>query len=318
MYNMKYFKLIPSYIAPRYKINSLMVEKFIKDNRKYVRVKNNKTSYYAICPSCLNPIKLIGIDINKKYKKELYGKHAGKNIEDLRNWNYDKYLYCPYSKPKVRPLFDESKDVLLTIDDNVIELYKLLKTQFDRIIYIISEKFDIRCSKNFWESGIKKYLANYGYCYTRLTDANLPLIFAYYALRGGNLFGQSIRIGSDLYNFLKNYKGVRFEFLLNDNEYERLTNIEGEFISLEIFTWSHRVKAITGKELQESIQFCVYDNLRYKETKNLIYEKKITFNETYFMNVVNSNVKRQQWLLDIANSLMKPLKKQKGDTEIIG
>ena len=49
--------------------------------------------------------------------------------------------------------------------------------------------------------------------------------------------------------------------------------------------------------------FCVDDF----SNGNTLFEKEITFDETYFMNLINksdNDDKRQQWLLDIANELM--------------
>ena len=51
--------------------------------------------------------------------------------------------------------------------------------------------------------------------------------------------------------------------------------------------------------------FCVDD----MQTNTAIYEKAISFDETYFMNIVASGKedKRQKWLLDIAEENMPEL-----------
>lgn len=56
---------------------------------------NRTISQYGICPSCLNPVQLIGIA--KQIKVIPYGKHTGKDILGFPKWNYIKYEYCPYA-----------------------------------------------------------------------------------------------------------------------------------------------------------------------------------------------------------------------------
>jgi hypothetical protein len=75
---MKYFKAVASRTAARYVITP---NKFLEvTGRKYPFEQNNGRgiiSQYGICPSCLNPIQLIGI--SHEIKRRPHGKHAGKN-----------------------------------------------------------------------------------------------------------------------------------------------------------------------------------------------------------------------------------------------
>lgn len=58
--------------------------------------------------------------------------------------------------------------------------------------------------------------------------------------------------------------------------------------------------------LNESMLFCVDD----MQTGETIFEKRLEFNENFFMNMVNkkgNENKRQQWLFNIADKLMSEL-----------
>ena len=164
---MKYFKTEQLRTALRYEITSDNFNK--KTERKYPfeqKDQYGKLVQYGICPSCLNPIQLIGIF--HKIKVNPYGKHTGKNIKGLAQWNQERYEYCPFAiRNDRKKLNDESR--LEDLDDNIIELYDLLKSQFDHIIFILEKELEIQCSESFWRKALNQYLLNKAYCYPWLT-----------------------------------------------------------------------------------------------------------------------------------------------------
>ena len=61
-----------------------------------------RASQYAICPSCLNPIQIIGLvqEIKSKRMVDI----AEKILIGFPAWNERKYEYCPYAdRNKRRP-----------------------------------------------------------------------------------------------------------------------------------------------------------------------------------------------------------------------
>lgn len=299
---MKYFKTQSTRAAKRYKITP---HEFLETTeRKFPFEQINeqgRISQYGIFPSCLNPIQLIGVV--KEIKGNPYGKHTGKNIRGLPAWSQRKYKYCPFAVKNIRRVPNDD-EWLTEIDEGVIELYNLMKNQFDRIIYILGKELDIRCSSAFWRSVLNQYLVNKTYLYPWLTEANLPYIFAYFGMQHQRVYGQKFRVDSDIYNTLAVYKDVEF---IKENGYARIVNQKGSFLNLFFRFINHSHKVSEGETLIESMLFCIDDRLSGKT----IFEKKIEFSETYFMNIVNKNEldeKRQQWLLDIDDELMKPLK----------
>lgn len=301
---MKYFKTAANRTAPRYEITSETFEKVTEHKYPFEQRNTEQIiSQFGICPSCLNPIQLIGI--SKEIKRTPYGKHTGKNIKGLANWQQIKYEYCPYAaKNDRREINDE--ELLPEITEDVIELYNLLKNQFDRVVYVISKELDIRCSLIFWKSVLQQYLANTGYCYPWLTEANLPYVFAYIGMRHKNIYGQEFLVGSDLYNTLKKHNYVSFVPLkYNSDKYMRLERKNG-FLNLEFRFTGHTQKAINGETLRESMLFCVDDLI----SGDTVFQKRIEFSENYFMNIINKSGnenKRQKVLLDISEELMPPL-----------
>lgn len=116
-----------------------------------------------------------------------------------------KYVFCPYAVNGRSPSDDYDP---LDIDEGVVELYNLLRDQFDRVVYLLSKTFEIQCSAGFWQSALKQFLANNGYCYPWLTEANLPYIFAYKGMQQKDVYGQKVKKGSELYEALSNVPNV--------------------------------------------------------------------------------------------------------------
>jgi hypothetical protein len=296
---MKTFKIIATRTAPRYEITP---DKFIKvtKNKHPFEQRNAQGEFlqYGICPSCLNPIRLIGI--SREIKTKPYGKHAGKSIDGLPQWNYRKYEYCPFAaKNDRRNPCDEER--LPEFDDQAAELYNLLKEQFDRVVYVIKNELNIQCSTAFWTSAFKQYIADGFYLYPWLTESNLPYIFAYRGLHHQKIYRQSFLKDSDIYTSLVNYPGVAFEKTSGSN-YEQLVNKDGCFLELYFRFYGHKHKVSEGETLRESMIFCIDD----RRTNKTVYECVIEFDEMFFMNLINkanNENKRQIRFLEIADKM---------------
>lgn len=301
---MKYFKTEASRISPRHIITPESFQMNTENKYPFVQtLSNGKLSAYGICPCCLNPIQLIGIF--NEIKVAPYGKHNGKPVKDMPEWNYAKYQYCPYYTDAYKQPND--KEQLLEIDNSVIELYNLLKSQFDRAVYIIEKEFHIYCSNPFWEKALKKYVVSGFYRYPWLTEANLPYIFAYFGMQQCNCYSQGFEVGSNLYKALEAYPNVKFMEIEGKPYFRRLSNSgSGGFFKLVFRFTSHCQESGDGKVLKESVKFCVDDNCN----GTTVYEDIIKFDETYFMNLVNKHGNennRRQRLLDVAEKCMPPL-----------
>ena len=301
---MKYFKVVPKRNAPRYEITKDTFET-VTENKPPFEQKNQNGGFsrYGICPSCLNSIQLIGL--YKSSESPKYGRHTGKDVDGLPKWNYDKYKYCPYATNKPS---SPNNDEQVEIDDSVIELYNLLKSQFDRVIYVISDELKMRFTANFCKKALQQFLADKAYCYPWLTEVNLPYIFAYRGMQQQDIWGQKILLGSDLYDALKSHNNVKFEEA--SGEY-KLLNKRCGYLKLQLRFTKHKQIAVEGDALRETMMLYIDDMLSNK----VVFEKKIEFDETIFTNLIlkkSNDNKRQQWLLDISDSLMTQLEKKTG------
>ena len=297
---MKHFKVKASRYAERYEITRENFERVTGCKEPFEQIKDTgRASQYAICPSCLNPIQIIGLV--QEIKSKPYGRHSGKNINGFPAWNERKYEYCPYADRNKRRQPNED-ELLREITDSVIELYNLLREQFDRVVYVISKELGIRCSTMFWRKVLNQFLVNEVYFYPWLTESNLPYIFELKGMQHQNILGQKFLIGTQLYNAIEAHNNVSFEVDEKNPEYARLKNA-GTYLNLQVRFYGHRQKAVEGEELSESMFFCVDD----MDSDEEIYRTRLTFNETYFPNLIkdSKNENRQLWLLDIAKDMMK-------------
>lgn len=296
---MKYFKISPSRTAARFEITADTFQN-VTGNIQPFEQKNRsgKFSRYGICPSCLNPIQLIGL--YSESERRPYGRHTGKNIDGLPEWNYEKYKYCPFATNKPG---EPNDDDLIKIDNNVVELYDLLKTQFDRVAYIISDELKIHFTGYFWEKAMRQFLINKAYCYPWLTEVNLPYVFAYRGMHQQDIWGQKFLVNSELFNVLKHHPNVNFEKTGGDYMF---LNKKHEYLHLQLRFSKHKQIGKDGEDLRETMMLYVDDMV----SGGTIFEKKIEFDETHFIRMVEkkgNEDKRQQWLLDIAEKLMPPL-----------
>ena len=276
--------------------------KKLKNQYPNFQKRNKKINYYAICPSCLNTIQLIGLSHSTKVSP--HGKHTGESIQGFAPYNYQSYKFCPYAKhgEYIPP---NDNDLLTEVTEDVRELYNLMRLQFDRVIYILQKELQIRFTANFLKNAINQYVDNQFYLYPWLSEANLPYIFAYKAMQQLSCYHQSFKLGSDVYEALKNYYGLEFvqpETADNKkiNNYHKLVWIKNTWTKPVFRFHTHKQKAVDGEKLKESLVFCIDDN----NIRRTIYQREIIFDETYFMNLINSekNQKmRNQRYLDIAN-----------------
>ncbi len=296
---MKYFKIDTSRTAERFEITRGIFEQVTGNKQPFQQPnKHGSFSEYAICPSCLNPIQIVGMFSETESRP--YGRHAGMNINGLPEWNYEKYKYCPFATSKPSKPNDDEK---VKINDGVIELYDLLRSQFDRVAYVISDELKMRFTGYFWEKSLRRFLINRTYCYPWLTEVNLPYVFAYRGMHQQDIWGQRFLEASELYNALNRHPNVKFRD--TEGGYMRLDR-KREFLKLQLRFSEHKQIARSGETLRETMMLYVDDMVSDKT----IFEKRIEFDETYFVNLIrkkDNEDKRQQWLLDISNKLMPPL-----------
>jgi hypothetical protein len=145
-----------------------------------------------------------------------------------------------------------------------------------------------------------QYVADNFYAYPWLSEANLPYMVAYRGMHHQKVYKQRFLVDSEVYKALANHPGVEFEKAY-DSRYEQLANKKGHYLELFFRFTGHTHKVSEGEFLCETMQFCIDD----RDTNKTIFQRKIEFDETYFMNIVRKGdeSKRQQRLFTIADNL---------------
>lgn len=215
--------------------------------------------------------------------------------DSIDDW-YEKELYMAK--------ITEKYGGTMYTDQRTVDYYNLLRKQFDIVVYIIQEAFHIRCTNAFWKGVLQTYLINRVFCDTEVTEYSLPCTFALRALQQHSCLGQQFEVNSEVFQAISKHPCVAWADVMNDG-YKMLKN-NGNYLKLVFRLTNHQQKAVEGKELKESLIFCIDDNISLKT----VYEKKIEFDETYFTNILNSEKGKNVWdqdLLDIAAELMPPL-----------
>jgi len=285
-------------------------ENFLKITGKrepYCRIRaGGKESLYAVCPACDNPIQIIGLfrDTPEAGRKP-YGKHNKGSIFGLAEYDENEYLECPYSNPNKhnrgeyrRP---ESK-----VANQILEL---LRTQLDRVVYVLSKEIDIKFSDATVETMLRRYLANEGWRYRVATIYNLPWVFGY-AEKAVSLFGRRIIQNSNLHKALEaNCPNVCFDGKPED-ECVQVKSKPGTFLDVNYtflaYKQNRRVDGQDEEAINETVDFRVYSG-RAPRIKT-IYQKTIDIDPGYFLNLIHlpeEKAKRSLKLLNLADELIK-------------
>ncbi|MDR1703900.1 MAG: hypothetical protein LBS19_04340 [Clostridiales bacterium] len=255
-------------------------------------------SFFAVCPECENPIQIIGIYKNTPESGTTpYGRHYPKSVPKLAEYNHPDYLDCSYSNPKWKK-GSLKRHHGSRVAQNTL---RVLREQFDRVIYCLSKDVDMYISYNTAEAMLRGYIANEGWLYRNATMNNLPWAFGE-AESALPLFGRKIVRGSDLHHSLsENCPEVEF---VDADKYVKVTSKQGEYIRLYYVLTNHR-KEVTGEHLNESIDLWVYRGSA--PDIETVYHKTIQIRTEYFFNLINTSPEksvRNEKYLEIAARLI--------------
>lgn len=131
--------------------------------------KKGKTRYFAVCPECDNPIRIISLHPKSKNSPKPYGRHFMGDVSKIANYSQIAYDNCPYACP------NSKKDDLLPTNSAIGNAKKcFIKKHFDLIIHVMSKETGIRISQKLAKELLGNYLKNQGWRYRFYTINNLP------------------------------------------------------------------------------------------------------------------------------------------------
>jgi hypothetical protein len=152
---MDVFKL-DVYSKYTYSITIDNIEEQIARRAPWFQSINGHDGWFAVCPSCNNPIQIIGMFQGDK----LYGRHFVPQRDELKYYlkgtvDHEEREYCRYYK-KRKPIDKTTKRPANN------ELAKAIKTvlieQFDRVIYLLSKTSGLQISLNLAKKMLEDYI----------------------------------------------------------------------------------------------------------------------------------------------------------------
>lgn len=263
-----------------YKIERDLFEEKTKGDERYYSDPSNKEegSHYAVCPSCNNPVQIVGLFKKIKHTDKPYARHYEKDIKNLAVSIKANYDYCPLKATRVKHK-EHAKHK--EMNPMLLEIVKRLVTQFDKVVYFLEKQTQIGLYENFLREMLKDYFYNKGYLYYDSSLINIPIKFAHAACGSGNyrLFGRIIfnqELKEAILKELPNAKFKGNQFLGTEN---RRINVNFSFILHKLY---HQ-----GESLHETITLSVHYVRSEGELPTAIYEKVIKFDPDYYINLVN-------------------------------
>lgn len=260
-------------------------------------------SLYAVCPACDNPIQIIGLfKSTSEAGRKPYGRHNKGDVPELAEYNEDDYLDCPYSNP----MWKKTGTYRRPNSQIALRTLALLKTQFDRVIYLLSKDIQIKISLDVAMRMLKVYMANEGWRYRTATLYNLPWNFGE-VMKALPLFGKKIALGGELYQALQAqcpYVALETD---DSGKWAKVKSANGQYVNLHYVLYNHVFERVSDEDdsFSESITFWVYEG-QPPEHKT-IFEKKIPIAIDYFQNVIAlppERSKRNERLLEIAQEII--------------
>jgi len=295
---MDVFKTKPG-LREEYPISEENFTKVTKRKEPYIKQTEKEDKYYAVCPECDNPIIIVGLlKKTKESGRKPYGRHHKGSILGLAEYNERDYRNCSYSMPRwKKPRSKRRADSKMAK-----EILKVLKEQYDRVIYILEKDIEIKITKSFAEELLCSYIRNKAWLNYNSTPYNLPWKLLE-ASRGCKLFGRKIKKNGRLHEaLLLNCSGV----LLQESEEKRVKVMckKGKFLDIDFYFTKH-IKDIKDDHLHESIEFVVAEGSAPDIRE--IYRKKIEIQKNYLVNLINlpeHKGKRNEEYLEIARRLL--------------
>lgn len=195
------------------------------DEPYYNRDSKGKETHFAICPQCDNPIEIIGLYKKLKNTERPYGRHYPQSVKNLAKYNQQTYDYCPYAKKQKNVNHKMRKAKLGEYEKGI---YNLMREQFDRAVYILEKKLDIKIGLNTAKKMLLKYIAAEAWLYPWSTYNNLPWMFGYFA-RAQSLDKKLILRDSPLYKaIVKSCPNAKFTPY---NKYKKYDILEEKIVN---------------------------------------------------------------------------------------
>lgn len=224
------------------------------------------------------------------------------SIPKLAEYSEDDYLDCPYSNP----MWQKTGQYRRPNSQIALRTLALLKSQFDRVIYLLSKDIEVKISLDVAKRMLKVYMANEGWRYRTATLYNLPWNFGEVE-KALPLFGKKIAVEGGLYYAIQAqcpYAALEAD---DSGKWAKVKSANGQYVNLHYVLYKHVFERASNEDdsFSERITFWVYEGQPPEHTT--IYEKKIPIAIDYFQNLIAlppERSRRNERLLEIAQEII--------------
>ncbi len=259
-----------------YKINSNNFDNYTNRDYPYVQLsQSNGDRYYGVCPGCGNPILLVNLYKNQVGQVNPYGRHVKKDVPNIANYNQHNYNNCPYSNPNWH-----TNNTSLNANSLLgLRNKKMLKEQFDRIIYILKIQTGLCFSENLAKKMLNSFVRNKGWLYRWTIPDNLPWKFAE-SSPAQILNGQFLKLDSDLGKILSQ----KYHIDKQEEDSDRIqVPVRNNNIGLLKFVFKDFKHKLTnnGQHIEETIRFAVLD-----VNQNEVFDETLEVEPDFLINLI--------------------------------
>ncbi|MDA2518984.1 hypothetical protein PDN73_24800 [Bacillus cereus] len=241
----------------------------------YYTLDKGKPAYFAVCPGCNNPIKLVNLYDKKvinedKTPQPLHARHRKGNVPNIAGYSQEKYDNCPLRK---KNLFgNKIKEPNPEIRDKILELVLDYPDILHRHIKDIT---NINFSTRQFISMVVKFIETKGYYYQSINEFNLPYGFLYmqHSIR---IINQYVKKDGDQTIPLTNTINKSTYFRINNNQIIKLDDIK--FAEISCYFTKHR----KIKYSNETVEFRITES-KDNKTKVLLKET-LQMNQSDYIN----------------------------------
>ncbi|GMC03123.1 hypothetical protein K5E_21410 [Enterococcus thailandicus] len=270
---MRTFKILSS--NKIYNISQKNFEELTDKKYPYCQLLNGKIRYFALCPSCNNPINFINLYSENKYeksrqseKRSVHGRHFTQNVPGLAIFDSKSYENCSLHSKNATRLYSRKPS-----KSKNMEVVKLMQLYREQLRYSISSILGIKVSRNIFEKFITDFINVDGFYFPGISKLNLPFYFLF-LLPNEVLYNCII---TD--NYIKDSINLRSKYfkVTSDNRLKKTTS---KFVEFEFVFINHQ-----NNELGESLTYELIERVGNK--KNILMKKKVLVDHTLFFNKIS-------------------------------
>ncbi|MEE6146240.1 hypothetical protein V2151_26680 [Bacillus cereus] len=250
----------------------------------YYDMSGKDGRYYAVCPSCNNPIQIYNLYKDKTKGQRLHARHFGKSIHRLAVYNKERYLACELSNPESFGGETKRKN---TKKSN--ELLALIKEYPDVLFNEIRKISGISFSYKKFDTMLKHFMKSEGYYYTAINKYNLPYGFLYMQKSINLYHGFLYKYSPNVNEIKKEIQNSKYHTVMDEGIKKKID----DFAALDFYLTKH---SVTGTA--ETIELRIVESA--KDYEHIIFRKKISVDKFSFMDKVSkvkdrSNKGKEEW-----------------------